>query len=487
MEFLTVDKKKPIPIWVALIPFLFLILALTINVVFLFGDDSLSGSNQLIILLATAIAAILGIQFGSSWEEIRGGIAHSVGEATQAIFILLMIGALAGTWLISGVIPAMIYYGLQILQPSYFLVASVVVSAIVALATGSSWSTAATVGIALIGIGNAMEIPEAYTAGAVISGAYFGDKLSPLSDTTNLAPIMAGTDLFTHIRYLLYTTVPTMIITLILFGIIGLKLKASGEMANVSVVQEAIKTHFNISLWLFLVPALVIGLILKKVQALPALLAGTLAGALAAFIAQPELLGLLGGSGPFFKSGFIAVINAMTIETRIEGADPVIQDLLVSGGMSGMLNTIWLVLAAMAFGGTMEVTGFLHSISNALLRYVKSTFSLIAATGSTSLLVNISASDQYLSIVIPGKMYKDIYQKKGLAPENLSRTLEDMGTVTSVLVPWNTCGAYQAGVLGVATWTYLPFAFFNWISPIMTLLFAAFQIKIRKLDTPKNS
>jgi Na+:H+ antiporter, NhaC family len=481
MEILRPKAQKSIPLIVALIPFVFLVAALTLNVIFLFGDDSLNGSNQLIIMLAAAVAALLGARYGIQWEAVRAGIAHSMGEATQAIFILLMIGALAGTWLISGVIPAMIYYGLNILQPGYFLIAATLVSAIVALATGSSWSTAATVGIALIGIGNAMGISEAYTAGAVISGAYFGDKLSPLSDTTNLAPIMAGTDLFTHIRYLMYTTVPSLLISLILFGILGYQSGKELDWSQVTEVQEAILTHFQISPWLFLVPALVIGLILLKVQALPALLAGTLAGGLFAYLMQQNLLIQLGGDGAYFKVAMLAIINAMTVHTEIVGASPAISDLLQSNGMSGMLNTIWLVMAAMAFGGTMEATGFLNRISTAMLKLVTNTFSLIAATGATSIFVNISASDQYLSIVIPGKIYKDIYKQKGLAPENLSRTLEDMGTVTSVLVPWNTCGAYQAGVLGVATWAYLPFAFFNWISPLMTLIFAAFNIRIRRL------
>lgn len=481
------EKKLPqptqkIPLFIALVPFLFLIGALSYNVIYLFGDNALSGSNQLIIMLATGLTAILGWRYGITWETIRLGMSNSLGEATQAIAILLLIGALAGTWLISGVVPAMIYYGLDFINPNLFFVTAALVSAIVSLATGSSWSTTATVGIALLGIGKALGFNEAMIAGAIISGAYFGDKLSPLSDTTNLAPIMAGAELFSHIKYMLYTTIPSLLIALIVFFIWGWGKADALDLGQIVAVQEALQAHFTITPWLFLVPGIVVLLIFKKVPALPALLVGALAGAVFAFVFQPQLLSKLGGNtGNFFNAAMVTIINAMTVRTEIPDANPIMADLLVSGGMRGMLNTIWLVIVAMLFGGAMEATGFLNRISLALMQFAKSTFSLIASTSATCLFVNVSASDQYLSIIVPGKIYKDLYREKGLAPENLSRTLEDTGTVTSVLIPWNTCGAYQSGILGVATWAYFPFAIFNWISPLMTLFFAALNIRIKKL------
>ncbi len=480
------NKSAPsnIPLLVALIPFFFLIAALSYNVVFLFGDSATEGSNQLIIMLAAALTALLGIRYKISWTTIKNGMANSLAEATQAIAILLLIGALAGTWLLSGVVPAMIYYGLDFINPNLFFVTAVLVSAIVSLATGSSWSTTATVGIALLGIGKALGFNEAAIAGAIISGAYFGDKLSPLSDTTNLAPIMAGADLFSHIRYMLLTTGPSLIITLVVFLFLGWGHSNAMDAAQILEVQSAITRHFTINGWLFFVPLIVIILILKKVPALPALLTGALLGGLAAFIFQPQLLSNLAGTGQSFLNGALrTIINSMTVKTSIPDTNPMMQELLVSGGMSGMLNTIWLVIAAMLFGGALEATGFLNRISLALMSLAQSTFSLIAATAGTCVMVNISASDQYLSIIVPGKIFKDLYREKGLAPENLSRTLEDTGTVTSVLVPWNTCGAYQSGILGVSTWAYFPFAIFNWLSPIMTLIFAAFNIRIKKLLT----
>ncbi len=460
----------------SLIPVVFLITLLSINVIWIYGDSALDGSNQFILLLSGFVAALIGIFQGVKWEAILKGIEKSISSTTNAILILLMIGALAGAWMISGIVPAMIYYGLQILKPEIFLPAAAIICAMVSLATGSSWSTSATVGIALIGIGKAIGISEAMVAGSVISGAYFGDKISPLSDTTNLAPAMAGTDLFTHIRYMLLTTLPSFIIALIIFIILSLNLKSSGEVNNIQPVLDELDHIFNLSPWLFLVPALVIFLIVKKMPALPAILIGTLAGAIFTFIFQRDLLLQMSA-----ENSFRLIMDALTVNTSFEAQHPILSELLGSGGMAGMLGTVWLIISAMVFGGTMEACGFLGTISNALLKLAKGTASLIATTAGTCLFVNITASDQYLSIVVPGRMYADAYRKRGLAPENLSRTLEDTGTVTSVLVPWNTCGAYQSGVLGVGTFTYLPFAFFNILSPLMTLTYAIFNIKIKRL------
>ena len=463
----------------ALIPVLFLIVLLSINVS-IFGDDALSGSNQIVLILSAAVAAIIAIRTGSRWNELQDGIVKSISSAMSSMLILLLIGSLAGTWLLSGIVPAMIYYGLQILNPTIFLFAAAVVCSIVSVATGSSWTTAATVGIALIGIGKALGISEGLIAGAILSGAYFGDKMSPLSDTTNLAPAMAGTDLFSHIRYMALTTVPSITIALILFLIIGFTQDVSGSIASTDVILKAIEDKFYISGVLFLVPIVVIILIIKKIDAIPALLAGTLLGGLYAIIFQPELvLEIAGMAGP--EGLYIGIMKSLYGDISITTSNEMVNELLSSGGMAGMLGTIWLILSAMVFGGVMEKAGFLKVIAGMIIKLVNSTGSLITSTVGSCVFFNITASDQYLAIVVPGRMYAEIYKERGLAPENLSRSLEDSGTVTSVLVPWNTCGAYHSTVLGVSTLTYLPYCFFNIISPFMTILYAYAGIKIKKL------
>ena len=467
----------------ALLPIIFLIALLSFNV-YLYGDDSLGGANQLALLLSAAFAAIMGLKSGNSWKSILKGVSNSIASTTPAIIILLLIGSLAGTWLISGIVPTMIYYGLQILNPKIFLVAAAIICAIVSLASGSSWSTIATVGIALLGIGNALDISNGLTAGAIISGAYFGDKMSPLSDTTNLAPAMAGTDLFTHIKYMMYTTIPSFVISILIFLFIGLSMDNTQNSDDITNLLMAIESSFNISPWLFLVPVIVLLLIMKKVPALPALFAGTLLGGIFAIIFQPHLIIELSGiDSNFFQASYVSIINAMGSETSINTSNEMINDLLSSGGMYGMLNTIWLIICAMCFGGVMEASGALKKISQSIIQYAESTGSVIATTACTCLFFNVTASDQYLSIVVPGRMYADTFKDKGLAPENLSRTLEDSGTVTSVLVPWNTCGATQSAVLGVATMTYLPFCFFNIISPLMTILYGYLGFKIKKIKS----
>ena len=468
------------PYFFALLPIVVLIGLLAYNV-FLYGDNSLGGANQLALLFAAATAAIVGIKFGAKWRNILDGISKSISSTTPAIIILLLIGALAGTWLLSGIVPAMIYYGLQILSPEIFLFACCIICAIVSLATGSSWSTIATIGIALLGIGQALGLSTGMVGGAIISGAYFGDKMSPLSDTTNLAPAMVGTDLFTHIRYMMYTTIPSFTITLIIFLVIGFSYTTS-EAQDINVLLSAISNSFNISGWLFLVPVLVIALIIKKTPAIPALLAGTILGGIFAVIFQPEVvMSITNAETLNFSSAYMAVINAMGSDIAITTDNEMINNLLSTSGMAGMLNTIWLIICAMVFSGAMEAAGLLRRVAEPIIQYAESTGSLIATTVGTCVFFNITASDQYLSIVVPGRMFADTYKEKGLAPENLSRTLEDSGTVTSVLVPWNTCGATQSAVLGVATFAYLPFCFFNIISPLMTIAYGYFGIKIKKL------
>lgn len=470
-------KNKELSLGTALLPILVLVSLLSFNV-WVYGDDALSGSNQFILLLGGAFAAVIGFAKRISYDQMIQKVAENLQSVTGALLILLFVGALAGTWLISGIIPAMIYYGLQILHPSIFLPACIVICAIISLATGSSWTTSATVGIALIGIGTVLQVPVGMVAGAVISGAYFGDKLSPLSDTTNLAPAMAGGKLFTHIRYMTYTTVPSIVITLLVFLILSLTQETTG-LADTESLMLAIKEKFAINLWLFIVPTVVIVLIIKKTPPLVALLIGTLLGGLFAFIFQPGILMEITDSDSLtLATAYQGIMDAISVSTEITTSNVLLNDLFTSGGMEGMLGTIWLIICAMVFGGIMDAIGALSLISNALLNWAQTTFQLFASTVASCLAINLTASDQYLSIVIPGKMFANAYDERGLAPENLSRTLEDSGTVTSVLIPWNTCGAYQSGVLGVGVGDYFIYAIFNWLSPFMTLLYAALRIKI---------
>ncbi len=481
---MSITKRLP-TLLEALIPIIFLIILLTFNV--MFWDDTLEGSNQIALLLAAAVASIISIRLGIKWEAVKENIVKTIGSAMSAILILLLIGSLSGTWLLSGVVPAMIYYGLDILHPSIFLFAAVVISALVSLATGSSWSTIATIGVALLGIGEAMGIGKEIVAGAIISGAYFGDKMSPLSDTTNLAPAMAGTDLFTHIRYMLYTTVPSMTITLIIFLIMGFTFNFESNVQDVSNVQTAINSTFNINPLLFLVPVILIIIIIKKTPPIPALLIGALIGGIFAVIFQPHIIEQISKiTNNYSKASYVAVLQSMYGKINIITNNKEVNDLFSTSGMAGMLPTIWLILSAMVFGGVMESSGMLVRITQSVMKRVRSTGSLIASTAASCIFFNITASDQYISIVVPGRMYKDAFEDNGLKPEVLSRTLEDAGTVTSVLIPWNTGGATQAKVLGVDTISYLPYAFFNLISPVMTVLFAYLNIKIRRLVDKKN-
>ncbi|MHC1705494.1 MAG: Na+/H+ antiporter NhaC [Tenuifilaceae bacterium] len=462
------------------IPIIFLILFLSLNVIF-FGDDTLSGANQIALLLASTVGSIIAVMLGHDWYSVRGIIVKSISSAMPAMLILMLIGALAGTWLLSGVVPTMIYYGLKILHPKIFLFATMVICSFVSLATGSSWSTVATIGVALLGIGTALGFNIGLVAGAIISGAYFGDKMSPLSDTTNLAPAMAGTDLFTHIKYMIITTGPTMIISLAIFLVIGFMYDFSEAEANVSATLHAIESTFNVSLWLFLVPILLIVVIVKKMPPLPSIMTGVLLGAIFALFFQPQIIEQVSGvTDNYAKAAYISIMKSMYGKIAVITENPVVNELLTTRGMAGMMNTIWLILTAMIFGGVMEAAGLLVKITEVIIKFAKSTGSLVAAVVGSCLFFNVTASDQYISIVVPGRMFAKTFRKRGLKPELLSRTLEDSGTVTSVLIPWNTCGATQAAVLGVPTLTYLPYAFFNIISPFMSIFMASFNIKIRR-------
>jgi len=467
----TMTAEKQPSLLMSFIPLVFLMVLLATNVAY-YGDDSLGGANQMALLLSGGVATLISILDGRSWDKLFGGVVGSISSALPALIILLMIGALAGTWMVSGVVPAMIYYGLDVLNPTIFLFATCFVCSIVSLATGSSWTTVATVGVALMGIGRLLGFSDGMIAGAIISGAYFGDKMSPLSDTTNLAPAMAGTDLITHIRHMMWTTFPSISIAAIIFLVLGFTAGSGADVAGVEALQSAIEDKFNIGLWLFLVPLAVILLIWRKVPAVPALLVGSILGGIFAVFFQPQIITALAAEGTsYFQASYMVVIDAMTTDVAISSGNEVVSELLTSSGMKGMMGTIWLIICAMTFGGVMEASGMLDRIARFILHLAHTTGSLIASTVGTCLVFNVTASDQYLAIVVPGKMFAKEYEKRGLAPENLSRTLEDSGTVTSALVPWNTCGAYHAGVLGVATGTYLPFAFFNLISPMMTMLY----------------
>lgn len=465
---------KRINIFWALSPIVLLITLLSINVI-VFSDDATSGANQMALIFSAMFAATIALNFGFSWKNLQEGIVKSISSAMGAIIILLIIGSLTGTWLIGGIVPAMIYYGIQIIDPSIFLFASCIVCAIVASSIGSSWTTVATIGVALITIGKAIGSPVEMTAGAIISGSYFGDKISPLSDTTNLASAMAEVDLIKHIKYMLFTTVPSIIISLALFLILGFKFSGDIVSNDVDQIILTIDKNFYIGPELFITPLIMIFLIFRKVPAFPTLFIGTILGAITAILFQEKAISNISESN--ILTGIIyykIILQAMFGEMNIGG------DLLSSNGMYGMLNTVWLIICAMIFGGIMEKAGFLKIIANAIMTKAKSHAALVTSTAGSCMFFNLTASDQYLAIVVPGRMYKSIYKKRKLSPENLSRTLEDTGTVTSVLIPWNTCGAYQASILGVATIAYLPFCFFNIISPFMTLLYAYAKIKIKK-------
>ncbi|MFD2823788.1 Na+/H+ antiporter NhaC [Lacinutrix iliipiscaria] len=469
-----IDNKE-LNIFEAMVPVVILMGLLAYNIFFVEGQEWFGTyTNQIILLMGGFVALVGGMLNKVSPLIMMKEVWENLKSVSVPIIILLLVGALAGTWLVSGVIPAMVYYGLEVLSPSIFLPASVIICAVISIATGSSWTTSATVGIALIGIGSALGIHPGMIAGAVISGAYFGDKMSPLSDTTNLAPAMAGTDLFTHIRYMTITTVPTIIITLIVFSIISMNIDPTGS-ADVTNLLASIDSTFEISPLLFLVPLAVIALILLKTKPLIALGVGIVLAAIFALIFQSDVLNNLA------DSNISAIVNSIFTDTQITTDNDKLNDLFSAGGMKGMLWTILLICCAMVFGGIMDAIGALARITKALLSVATTVFGLFASTVISCLGLNAIASDQYLALVIPGKMFKKAYEDKGLAPENLSRTLEDSGTVTSVLIPWNTCGAYQSGVLGVNVADYFVYAIFNWLSPFTTLFFAALNIKIRQI------
>lgn len=475
------DKPQKNPsAWVSAIP-LALLTLLLYGVIRCFGSDSIVGGSQIALLSASSVAAMLAILcYGRTWQELEESIINHIRSATSAILILLLIGAIAGTWMISGVVPTMIYYGLEILHPSYFLIASCLICAGVSLMTGSSWTTIATIGVALMGVGEAMGLPEGWIAGAIISGAYFGDKLSLLSDTTVLASSTVGVEIFTHIRYMLYTTVPSMIVALVVFGIAGFTLDHASA-ATVNQYADTLYASFNISPWLLIVPVLTGILIARKLPALITLFAAVVLACVAMVIAQPALIAEIAGTETLnFMSGFKGVVMTCYGPTAIETGSEALNDLVATRGMGGMMNTVWLILCAMVFGGVMTGSGMLRALTELFLGFVRRTSAVVASTVGAGIFFNLCSADQYISIILTGRLFKELYEDRGLEPKLLSRAVEDSATVCSVLVPWNSCGMTQATVLGVATFTYLPYCIFNLISPFMSILVAAIGWKIKR-------
>ena len=475
---MSIENNKEISLFDSLTPIIILIILLYINVS-IYGDSSIDGSNQFILILGASIAFIFGIKNKIKSKDIFLTISENLKSISTPIIILLLVGALSGTWLVSGIIPSMIYYGLKLVNVSFFLPSCVVISSIVALATGSSWSTSATVGIGLIGIGKALGFDLGIVAGAIISGAYFGDKMSPLSDTTNLAAAVSGSNLFEHIKYMTITTVPTIIIALVFFTVYNLLNEPNQIVENMGYV-ESMKEYFFISPILFLVPLIVILFIIKKINPIISLFVGVITASIFFLIFQNELIVKL--VNELGINRYQIIMNSIVSETNIQTDITFLSELFNSDGMKGMLNTIWLVISAMIFGGVMESIGALKKISIYLLSLAKSTTGLFSSTILSCFTVNISASDQYLAIVIPGKMFSSAYKDRKLSSLNLSRTIEDSGTVTSVLIPWNTCGAYQSSVLNVNVIDYFIYAIFNWLSPITTLVIVSLGYKIKRIN-----
>ncbi len=467
----------------ALTPVAFLILALVGSRI-LFEDNSSFGPNQIALILTAGVGVLIGLRNGFTWKEMENAMVHGISLSMGAIFILLVVGSLIGTWILAGIVPTMIYYGLQILHPSIFYLAACIICAVVALGTGSSWTTASTIGIALVGIATALDLNLGMTAGAVISGAYFGDKLSPLSDTTNLAPAMAGSDLFTHIRHMLWTTVPSLIIACVIFTVLGFLGEAKGGAAELDPILASLRDSFNLGWYLLLPPVFVLVMVMKKMPAFPALLIGSLIGGVFAMIFQQDaVLKFVNDDG---LSKFVALLKGvwMTMYGNFEPAtgNAAMDELLKRGGMQGMLDTIWLIMSAMMFGAVMERTGMLQKIAEKILGLAKSVGSLIFSTLCTSVGMNLIASDQYIAIVVPGRMFRAEFERRRLHPKNLSRCLEDAGTLTSPMIPWNTCGAFMAGTLGVATGVYWHYCFFNMMNPIISAIYGFTGFTIEKLE-----
>ncbi len=477
------NSTNKLTIYISFIPLLFLVVSLFF-IISIFGDDALSGASQIALLTATAVcAAIALIGYKVPWREFEDAIAKNLGGIGNAIIILLLIGALSGIWMLSGIVPLFIYYGIQIINPHIFLVAACILCAIVSLMTGSSWTTIATVGIALMGIGKAHGFNEGWIAGAIISGAYFGDKMSPLSDTTVLASSMTNTPLFTHIRYMMVTTIPSLLISLLIFSIAGFSIDIAGNDDNIGNYIQLLDSKFNLSPFLLIVPLLTAIMILKKMPAVIVLFLSVVLAAIAALIFQTEILTVISGvaDSNSFVAQFKGMITGIYGSTQLEMGSENLNELVATSGMGGMLNTIWLIICAMCFGSAMTASGMLSQITAVFTRYMKKRASIVASTVGSGIVLNCTTADQYLAIILSANMYKKVYSDNGYESRLLSRTIEDSVTVTSALIPWNTCGMTQSTILGISTIAYAPYCFFNIISPLMSILIAGLGYKIYPL------
>ncbi|HEY7905797.1 MAG TPA: Na+/H+ antiporter NhaC, partial [Wenzhouxiangella sp.] len=453
--------------------------------VWLFGDNSSYGPNQIALLIAAATATLVGLYNGQSWAYLQEGIVNGISVALGAILIILTVGALVGTWLLAGIVPTMIYFGLELLNPNWFYAASCLICAVVAVSIGSSWTTAATIGVALMGIAAGLELSLPIAAGAVVSGAYFGDKMSPLSDTTNLAPAVSGSDLFAHIRYMTWVSVPALVLALLAYTVLGFSTDVTSTGEALVTMQQDLDSLFNISIWMLIPLGFLFVLAALGKPALPSIFAAAILGAVWALVFQPERVAAMAGDSGGSLASLQAVWLALSDGTQVSSDNAALADLLSGGGMSSMLNTVWLVICAMTFGGVMEQTGLLRRVLQTLLRLIKTTASLITTTILTAFSTNILTADQYISLVLPGRMFKAEYAARGLDPRVLSRSLENGGTITSVLIPWNTCAVFMFGVLGVSPIEYAPYAFFALLVPIIGIAYAYFDFKILRLaDAP---
>ena len=473
-------KKFPSPL-VSLIPIAALIVLLFFTIS-TFGSDALTGASQVSLLVATALCVFIGMwRYGIPWKDFEKAITNNIAGVSSALIILLIIGALSAVWMVSGVVPTLIYYGVQIIHPRFFLLCACIICAVVSVMTGSSWTTIATIGIALMGIGKAQGFEEGWIAGAIISGAYFGDKVSPLSDTTILASSVTDTPLFTHIRYMLFTTVPSLIITLLLFSVMGFTHEAA-NMDSISLFTAALDAKFHITPWLLIVPIVTGILIARKVPSIVTLFISTVLTVIFMLIFQPGLLYEVAGAGATGIEGlYKGTMMTLFGPTALDAGNPEINELVATRGMAGMMNTIWLIVCAMCLGGAMTASGMLASITAVFVRFTRRLTGMVASTVGAGLFLNLATADQYISIILTGNMFKDIYRQNGYESRLLSRTTEDAVTVTSVLIPWNTCGMTQATILSVPTLVYLPYCFFNYLSPLMSILVASIGFKIYRL------
>ncbi len=480
------EQKIPSPL-VSLVPIVILVLLLFASI-YCFGGDALGGASQMCLLITSALCVLVGMAWcGRSWNDFEQAIANNIQGVSTAVIILLTIGALSGAWMVSGVVPTLICYGIQLIHPHLFLACTCLICSIVSVMTGSSWSTIATIGIALMGIGRAQGFDEGWIAGAIVSGAYFGDKISPLSETTVLTSSVTNTPLFTHIRYLMITTVPSMLITLIIFTIAGFSY-GNADMGDMAVYTQKLQEKFHISGWLMVVPLFTAILIARKVPSIITLFLSTALAVLVAIIFQPALLQEIAGhGGNGMKPLFEGSMKVLYGSTQLETGNAEINELIATRGMGGMVNTVWLIICAMCFGGTMTASGMLESVTSVFVRFAKRRVSMVSSTVASGLFLNLTTADQYISIILTGNMFKDVYARNGYESRLLSRTTEDAVTVTSPLIPWNTCGMTQAAVLNVATLTYMPYAFFNIISPLMSIIVAMTGYKIvRTFSRPET-